>query len=185
MRRPRRRTRRLLSNQSLLAHNHDPTLPRPRPTRHSSLHHITAPHRRWQSDLCPSAETDQDHHLGPGTPVDHQTARVRGGLQGLPERENTRTQRAPHPQPPMGIHTYPGPKGIQLAFALIAQQLAVCLSPTPARSTRTSPVGSNHKQPRRRSQRTTQTHRRRPPRQIRGTTTQDARVVPALENATA
>lgn len=45
--------------------------------------------------------------------------------------KNTRTPKAPHPQPPMGIHTYPGPKSIQLAFALIAQQLAVCLSPTP------------------------------------------------------
>ena len=96
MRRPRRRPRRLLSDQSLLAHDHDPALPRPRPTRHPSLHHITAPHRRWQSDLCPSFETDQDHHLGPSTRLDTTPARLRSGLQTVPQRKNTATKTTSH-----------------------------------------------------------------------------------------
>ncbi|AGE37028.1 hypothetical protein CU7111_1442 [Corynebacterium urealyticum DSM 7111] len=185
MRCPRRWPRRLLSNQSLLAQHTDSTLPCPCPTGGAPLHHVPATHRRRQAIYALALKLTRITTLDQArewTLRLHDFGQVFKAFlnEKTPLPKERRTLNKQWEWTHLRVR-----KAYKLPAAPLTERMAVYLPAAPTRSTRTTALGINNKQSGRRHQRPTQTHRRCPPRQIRGTPTQNARVVPALENAAA
>lgn len=88
MRSPRRRSRSLLSNQKVLAHNYHPALSYSRPTCRTPLHHHQVTHRCRARSVHTGVETHAHYNHRASQDMGASPAPIRTGAQRVPQRKN-------------------------------------------------------------------------------------------------